>query len=103
MAAGTAVISLKNNVNISHTILENLKEDYVPRFPQVVILTDNDMRIIKENYQKAISINDKQVIQKLSEKIQEIIKLKFNSQEFTERQFIDKIIKDYNFYTGQEN
>ena len=30
MASGTAVISLKNRVNISHTILENLKEDYVP-------------------------------------------------------------------------
>ncbi len=53
IAAGTAVISLKNNINISHTILENLQTDYVPTFPQVIGLSDNDMRIIKDNYLKA--------------------------------------------------
>ena len=36
IAAGTAVISLKNNINISHTILENLQTDYIPTFPQVI-------------------------------------------------------------------
>src|SRR5690606_34099611 len=44
IASGTAVISLKNNINISHTILENIHENYVPSFPQVIALSDNDMR-----------------------------------------------------------
>lgn len=102
IASGTAVISLKSSVNISHTILENLNEDYKPVFPQVVALSDNDMRIIKENYQKALRIDDRQVISRLSNKIKEILKLETDSIKFTERQFINIIIKDYNFYTGKD-
>ena len=103
IASGTAVISLKSQVNISHTILENLKEDYKPVFPQVIALSDNDIRIIKENYQKALKIDDRQVISKLSNKIKEILKLEPDSVKFTERQFINVIIKDYNFYTGKDH
>ena len=102
MASGTAVISLKNKINISQTILENLKEDYVPQFPQVISLTDNDVRIIKENYQKALKIDDRQVVSKLSTKIKEILKIEVDPTKMTERQFINVIIKDYNFYTGKD-
>ena len=101
LATGTAVISLKNSVNISHTILENLKTDYIPRFPQVVGLNDNDVRIIKENYHRAVAVDDKQIITKLSDKIKETLNLQFDPTEFSERTFIDKVIKDYNFYTGK--
>ncbi|MCU7614149.1 RDD family protein [Chryseobacterium sp. GMJ5] len=102
IASGTAVISLKNNVNISHTILENINADYVPTFPQVIGLSDNDMRIIKDNYLKALKIDDRQVIHKLSEKIKGILKLEVDPTKMTERQFIGVIIKDYNYYTGKE-
>lgn len=102
MAAGTAVISLKSKINISHTILENLKDDYVPTFAQVIKLSDNDVRIIKENYLKAIQNDDRTVITKLSVKIQEILKIERDASKFTERNFISTIIKDYNFYTGKD-
>lgn len=103
IVSGTAVISLKNNVNISHTILENIQADYVPTFPQVIALSDNDMRIIKENYHKALRIDDREVITRLSDKVKSILKLEVSPQEFTERQFIQVIIKDYNFYTGKDH
>lgn len=103
MATGTAVISLKNKVNISHTILENLNEGYVPTFPQVIALSDNDMRIIKNNFVKASAINDRLVITRLTEKIRELLKIDFETQKMTERQFINTIIKDYNFYTGKDH
>ncbi|WP_419868928.1 RDD family protein [Chryseobacterium sp. CT-SW4] len=103
IASGTAVISLKNSINISHTILENIREDYVPSFPQVIALSDNDMRIIKENYTKALRIDDRQIISKLSDKIKSILKLEIDPTKMTERQFIGVIIKDYNYYTGRDN
>ena len=103
IVSGTAVISLKNNVNISHTILENIQADYVPTFPQVIALSDNDMRIIKENYHKALRIDDREVITRLSDKVKSILKLEVSPQEFTEKQFIQVIIKDYNFYTGKQH
>ncbi|WP_343643368.1 RDD family protein [Chryseobacterium sp.] len=103
IASGTAVISLKNNINISHTILENIHENYVPSFPQVIALSDNDMRIIKDNYTKALKADDRQIISKLSDKIKSILKLEIDPTKMTERQFIGVIIKDYNYYTGKDN
>lgn len=103
IAAGTAVISLKNSVTISHTILENIKEDYIPTFPQVIALSDNDMRIIKDNYTKAIKVDDRKIISKLSDKIKSILKLEIDPTKMTERQFIGVVIKDYNYYTGKES
>lgn len=103
IASGTAVISLKNNINISHTILENINHDYIPTFSQVIGLSDNDMRIIKDNYLKALRIDDRQVITKLSDKIKSILKLEVDPTKMTERQFIAIIIKDYNYYTGKDS
>jgi uncharacterized RDD family membrane protein YckC len=103
IASGTAVISLKNNINISHTILENIKEDYIPTFPQVIALSDNDMRIIKDNYLKAMRVDDRQIISKLSDKIKGILKLEIDPTKMTERQFIGVVIKDYNYYTGKDS
>jgi len=102
IAAGTAVISLKSRYNINHTILVNLSEDYVPRFPQVVALSDNDMRIIKENYLKAKANLDSSIIKKLAQKIRESTGINYENGQLTDQQFVAVVIKDYNFYTGKE-
>ena len=102
IASGSAVISLKNDINISHTILEKIDSDYIPTFPQVISLTDNDVRIIKENFVKAKNGQDRQIITKLANKILETLKLNRDDIPFTESKFIDTIIKDYNFYTGKD-
>ena len=102
IASGTAVSSLKNNINISHTILEKISNDYVPMFPQVISLTDNDVRIIKENFIKAKESQDRKVISRLTNKILETLKLNRDDIPLTESKFIDTIIKDYNFYTGKD-
>lgn len=102
MASGTAVISLKNSVNISHTILEEVSDAYQPAFPQVLALSDNDARIIKDHFVLAVKNDDRALITKLSNKIKETLKLEIDPREYSERSFIDKILKDYNFYTGRE-
>ena len=58
IAAGTAVITLKNNININHTILEEVNQDYVPVYPLVIKLSDNDMRIIKETFELKNKVKD---------------------------------------------
>lgn len=102
IVSGCAVITVKNKINISHTILVDLKQDYVPTFPTVISLSDNDMRIIKENFQKALNIDDRQLMTKLSNKLKATLNLVIDPLNLTERQFIATIIKDYNFYTGRE-
>ncbi|PBJ12146.1 RDD family protein [Flavobacterium sp. ACN6] len=97
MAAGTAVITLKNKINISHTILEEIGDSYVPTYPLVIKLSDNDMRIIKETYQKAEAKNDHEIIYKLVAKIENVTGIK--NQSGNNSDFIRVILKDYNFYT----
>uniref|UniRef100_UPI0030F65448 RDD family protein n=1 Tax=uncultured Wocania sp. TaxID=2834404 RepID=UPI0030F65448 len=98
MVAGTAVIALKDKVNISHTILENLKEDYKPTYPNVIKLSDNDARIIKDTFTVARASKDYQTLIKLRNKLVEVVEIKTVKQK-TDIEFIDVILKDYNFYT----
>lgn len=97
MAAGTSIITLKNNISINSTILEDIGNAYVPTYPSVIKLSDNDMRIIKETFQIAKSKNDYETIKKLREKIESVTGIK--NQSGNENDFIKTILKDYNFYT----
>ncbi|MET0946707.1 MAG: RDD family protein, partial [Flavobacterium sp.] len=97
MAAGTAVITLKNRINISHTILEEIGTSYVPTYPLVIKLSDNDMRIIKETFQKAVKKNDHEIIYKLVAKIESVTGIKNQSGDNSD--FIKVVLKDYNYYT----
>lgn len=97
MAAGTALISLRNDVTINSTILEDLNEDYVPIYPLVIKLSDNDVRIIKENFQRAIKHGDYEIIRKIKSKIEAVTGIKNQSGNDTD--FIRTVLKDYNFYT----
>ncbi|RVT75766.1 RDD family protein [Flavobacterium sufflavum] len=97
MVAGTAVISLKNKINISHTILEEIGNEYQPKYPLVIKFSDNDMRIIKENFQRAEAINDYETISKLAAKIESFSGIKNECEG--KIAFIKTILKDYNYYT----
>jgi uncharacterized RDD family membrane protein YckC len=97
MAAGTAIITLKNNISINNTILENIGEAYIPTYSQVIKLSDNDMRIIKDTFLQAKSKEDRDTILKLSAKIEKVTGIK--NQSGNESDFIKTVLKDYNFYT----
>lgn len=97
MAAGTAVISLKNDININHTILQEVNEDYVPIYPLVIKLSDNDVRIIKETFEVAVKTRDYKTLISLREKIISVTGIKNISGN--DQDFIQTLLKDYNFYT----
>jgi uncharacterized RDD family membrane protein YckC len=97
MTAGTAVISLKNDISINSTILQEISAEYQPMYPWVIKLSDNDVRIIKENYQIALATDDAILLEKLRKKIVAVTSISINEQN--DRNFIKTIIKDYNFYT----
>ena len=98
MAAETAVITLKNKITINNTILEELESQYQPKYPSVIKLTDNDVRIIKETFQVAQNKNDTVMVNKLCVKIETVMGVK--NDNLSEADFIKIILKDYNFYTG---
>ncbi len=95
-AAGTVVISTKKKVKVSHTILEEVEDKYEPTFTNVTLLTDKDVRLIKETYHIAKQSSDFKTLKALREKVETI--LETNSQLY-DKQFLDTVLKDYNYYT----
>lgn len=95
-AAGTVVISTKNKTKVSHTILEEVEETYQPKFVNVTILTDKDVRLIKDTYQIALKSNDFKTLSALRIKVDSILQTK---SELYDRQYLDTVLKDYNYYT----
>ncbi len=95
-AAGTVVISTENKVAITHTILEEVTETYVPQFNNVTILTDKDIRLIKETFRIAKASHDHKTMKMLRDKVESI--LNTNSSLY-DVQYLDTVLQDYYFYT----
>ena len=96
IAAGTTVISEKKRVGLRDTLLRDLPEDYVPQYPQVTIFEDREMQTIKELYDQARRNGDHQIIVSLSERIKKVTEINTEAKPFD---FVDKVIKDYSYYT----
>lgn len=97
IAAGTAVITLKSKITINSTILQEIDEQYVPVYPTVIKLSDNDVRIIKDTFETAYRKRDQQIMNKLKVKIEQVAGIK--NQSGNDENFIKTILKDYNYYT----
>lgn len=95
-ASGTLVISVKSNLNISHTILEEVEEKYEPVFSQVTLLNDKDVRLIKETLHIALRSNDFKTLTLLRQKVEQLLG---TSSEKYDRDYLQTVLKDYTFYT----
>jgi uncharacterized RDD family membrane protein YckC len=98
IAAGTTVISEKKKVSLKDTLLRDLPEDYVPQYAQVTVFEDREMQTIKELYDQARRNGNHQIILSLSNRIKEVTQISTDTKPFD---FVDKIIKDYSYYTQQ--
>ena len=96
IAAGTTVISEKVKVTLANTLIADIPDDYIPQFSQVTVFKDREIQHIKEMYYAAKRNGNHKVVLKLSEKIKEVtgIQTDLNAMEF-----VDIVIKDYNYYT----
>ncbi len=96
LAASTTVITEKQTVNFSQTILMDIPENYEPTYAQVTVFSDAEMQTIKNLFTEARYNGNHNVILKLANRISSVMEVKL---EETPIQFIDKVIKDYNYYT----
>ena len=99
VTAGTAVVSLEHKWDISHTIFDEVNKEYVPTYPEVKLLSDNDIRIVKRVLKHHAINKNMTVIFTLSKKIESILKIK--KKEKKSLDFVNRVVKDYNFYSQQ--
>ncbi|PKA83849.1 putative RDD family membrane protein YckC [Ulvibacter sp. MAR_2010_11] len=96
IAATTTVITEKKTVSFAETLLMDLPEDYKPTYPQVTVFTDHEMQTIKNVFTQAKFNGNHNIILKLSNQVAKVMDL---SADETPISFLDKVIKDYTYYT----
>ena len=96
LAAGTTVISEKFVTNLQNTLLVEIPEDYIPKYPQVLSLTDKQVQDIKQIKNEALKSGDFGLIQKLANKTAQLLQITYEEKSMA---FLDQVIKDYNYYS----
>ncbi len=96
IVAGTTVLKLKEKHSIDITILEEVKDTYIPRYSQVMKLTDNDARIIKDTFVIARKNKDSVTLKRLRTRLETVMEVQ---SEQSDSEFIDTVMKDFNYYT----
>jgi uncharacterized RDD family membrane protein YckC len=98
LAAGTTVVKLTKTAPISsQKILENMKDGYVPEFPQVVHLSDSDISIIREALEANVQMGNEKPIYLLADKIK---KLHGIQSDLPAAQFLYTVLKEYQYITA---
>ncbi len=103
MAAGTAVVKIRNSSSLDETILTNLDNNYTPLFPQASELDHSDVEIIKEvlNTRPEDDVHGtlrNELMRKTRKAIENKLKI---SSEIDNKSFLSSILKDYNYYKGR--
>lgn len=96
LAAKTSVITERRRSNFSKTIATELPDDYTPKYPQVSLLSDDDIRRINEIYKSAKFEGKQELIILLAQKVEQQMKIKADEKPL---HFLKQVLQDYNFYT----
>jgi uncharacterized RDD family membrane protein YckC len=98
IAAGTTVISEREKLTINDTVIKDLPTDYVPTYSQVTVLKDSDMQTIKNLYDEAVKNGNHNIIVNLHHRLLKVMAIETTQKPVN---FVDTVIKDYNYYTQQ--
>lgn len=98
MAAGTVVIKLHRNTYLKNTVFVKLEEDYQPKYPQVIMLNDRDIQIIRNTYNQGMADYNRELIILLDAKIRQVLSIVTDEKPSA---FIVSVVKDYNYYLTQ--
>lgn len=96
IVAGTTVLKLKEKHSMDITILEDIRASYIPMYSQVIKLTDNDARIIKDTFVIARKNQDYATLKRLRVKLESVMEVEGRGGD---AEFIDTVMKDFNYYT----
>lgn len=100
IAANTVIISLKPELDLHQTIFTDLDEKYVVRFPEVAKLSDRDINIVNDNFQKALKTDNYEMLETLTRKLEDIMGVKSDGLGFID--FIKIVIQDhYHFHRNK--
>jgi hypothetical protein len=96
LVAGTIIISTKTRTSWEDTVFTELENDYQPRFPQVMQLSDKDINTLKSIIETVRKKSDYDLSFRVGERIKS--KLHIESEQDS-LDFLETLLKDYNYYS----
>jgi uncharacterized RDD family membrane protein YckC len=94
IAAGTTVVKLKPAVGLADVLYRPLPENYIVQFPDVRLLSDRDIHIVREVLRRG----DEGVLMRTADKVKDVTGLQ---SSLTNRAFLETVLTDYQFITIQ--
>ncbi|MFZ9387085.1 MAG: RDD family protein [Chitinophagaceae bacterium] len=92
--ARTILISIRTRRNIEETVFQEVADNYVPSFPQIMQLSDKDINAIKSILETARKKGDFQMAEAAAGKIKSHLRIETEMNAFD---FLDVLLKDYNY------
>lgn len=92
--AKTILISVRTKGNIEETVFQEVADNYVPSFPQIMQLSDRDINAIKSILATARKKGDLHMADTAANKIKTHLRIETGMSSFD---FLDVLLKDYNY------
>jgi len=92
--ARTILIDIKKRGNIEDTVFQEVADNYVPSFPEIMRLSDKDINAIKSILETARKKGDYNMAESAAIKIKTHLKISSAMDPFD---FLDVLLKDYNY------
>lgn len=97
LAAGTVVVDYQYRMHIADTIYMEVNDTaYKVLFPQVLKLSDRDINGIRNLLNNKPTKDTENFMLRVAYRIEEVLQVKMNSEP---RQFLQTLMKDYNYLT----
>jgi uncharacterized RDD family membrane protein YckC len=98
IAANTYLVNSKEQAySIFDTIYaysSQYKDEYTPKFPEIMRLNDKDMTILKKVLEESESTYDEALAEKLAKHIKKILDIEADEENYV---FLKQLLKDYNY------
>jgi uncharacterized RDD family membrane protein YckC len=96
LVAGTILIDTRNRTSWEDTVFTELADDYQPRYPQVMQLSDKDVNTLKSIINTVSRSGDYDLSMRIAERIR--TKLVISSDQDS-LEFLQTLLRDYNYYS----
>ncbi len=94
LLAKTIIISVRTKGNIEETVFQEVADNYVPSYHQIMQLSDKDINAIKSILETARKKGDYNMAEAAAAKIKSHLKIESDMPAFD---FLDVLLKDYNY------
>ncbi len=96
LVAGTLLIDTRNQSSWEDTVFAELSDDYQPRYPQVMQLTDRDINTLKTIIETVKKRNDHDLARRVMQRI--LSKVSIETDQYA-LDFLETLLLDYNYYS----